>query len=269
MYTKILAPSDISKIKLVRALNGKSEKCESVKARTGADIVFNGSAYNMTTYAIDGALTVDGVVYGTGRVGLGFSFNGNKYAWSYLNNAKYPDFVGGFGLLVHNGAKKIVNPKNDRDARTALGITADNRLIIMVIGENSPDMCSTDTLADKMLAVGAVNAINLDGGGSSQVIAPDCTIDSARNVNNYICIWLNKPIVPAQPSTDTLTAKATAKVQTLGSDGKPEYGRYIAIGDVCTIHSTITPGLLIKIEYPTSAGKRTAYVRSLDNFLKV
>lgn len=266
MYTKVLKPTEISKIKLVRALNGKTEACASVKSRTGADIVLNAAAYNMTNFQVDGALTIDNKAYGTGRAGLGFAFKDNIYKWNYLNGLKYPDFIGGFGLLLQNGEVKITNPMPDKNGRTALGITADGELVIMVIGKEDFNACNTDELAQKMRQLNCVNAINLDGSYSSQVIAPNHTIASARAVNNYICIWLNKSqTAPVAPQA-MYSAKCTQKVQTLGPDGKAEDGRYIAIGDLCKIYTSILPGLLIKVDYPTSSGMRTAYVKTLEYF---
>ena len=59
---------------------------------------------------------------------------------------------------------------SDRHPRTAVGITADKDVIVMVIDGRLPEHSNGMTLYDiavQMQALGAVNAINLDGGGSS------------------------------------------------------------------------------------------------------
>jgi nucleoid-associated protein YgaU len=38
--------------------------------------------------------------------------------------------------------------------------------------------------------LGCVNAINLDGGGSSQYVSPKKTFNSGRKVDGFICIWV-------------------------------------------------------------------------------
>ena len=59
---------------------------------------------------------------------------------------------------------------SDRHPRTAVGMTADKDVIVMVIDGRLPPHSNGMTLYDiavQMKALGAVNAINLDGGGSS------------------------------------------------------------------------------------------------------
>ncbi|MEG1778179.1 MAG: hypothetical protein RR209_04290 [Angelakisella sp.] len=57
------------------------------------------------------------------------------------------------------------------------------------------------------------------------------------------------------------------RVQTLDKNGAIEKGRYIDKGDICTVWG-ITQNLLVEISYPTSGGVRTAYIKSLEDFLQ-
>ena len=66
-----------------------------------------------------------------------------------------------------------------RQPRTAAGITADNRLILIVCdGRNMRGSAgfTLPELADKLISLGAVNALNFDGGGSSEMVGKDGTV---------------------------------------------------------------------------------------------
>lgn len=86
--------------------------------------------------------------------------------------------IGGIIVLVHEG--KIVNSYTEEmfgvsptsnAPRTAIGVTADNRLVLLVCeGRNMTAGVAgftTDKLAAIMKRLGCVEALNLDGGGSS------------------------------------------------------------------------------------------------------
>ena len=87
--------------------------------------------------------------------------------------------VGGGPVLLQKGAVAISNNEewkfagkaiNDRHPRTAMGYTADGRLIILVVQGRSPGIAegaSLIHLANMLREIGCVEAINLDGGGSS------------------------------------------------------------------------------------------------------
>ncbi|MEO5650249.1 MAG: phosphodiester glycosidase family protein [Ginsengibacter sp.] len=86
--------------------------------------------------------------------------------------------VGGGPVLVQNGEIKITNNEemkfsgkaiNDRHPRTAIGYTKDNQLIILVCeGRSETAAGLTLTQEAKILKdLGCVEALNLDGGGSS------------------------------------------------------------------------------------------------------
>jgi exopolysaccharide biosynthesis protein len=86
--------------------------------------------------------------------------------------------IGGGPVLVQNGAIRITNNEelkfggnavNDKHPRTAMGYTADGRLIILAVeGRNKAASGATLTqLAGLLQNLGCVEALNLDGGGSS------------------------------------------------------------------------------------------------------
>jgi len=87
--------------------------------------------------------------------------------------------VGGGPVLVQNGEIKITNNEelkfagkaiNDKHPRTAMGYTRDHKLIILVIEGRHPGMAEGATLiqeAQLLKDLGCLEALNLDGGGSS------------------------------------------------------------------------------------------------------
>ncbi len=87
--------------------------------------------------------------------------------------------VGGGPVLLQNGEIKITNNEelkfagkaiNDKHPRTAMGYTRDQKLIILVIGGRHPGSAEGATLvqeAQLLKELGCVEALNLDGGGSS------------------------------------------------------------------------------------------------------
>jgi exopolysaccharide biosynthesis protein len=96
-----------------------------------------------------------------------------------LKKWKMKTAVGGGPVLLQNGVIKITNNEelkfagkaiNDKHPRTCMGYTKDNKLIVLVIEGRFPGKAEGATLEQeaKMLKdIGCVEAINLDGGGSS------------------------------------------------------------------------------------------------------
>ncbi len=89
--------------------------------------------------------------------------------------------IGGGPMLVYNGVnvaaentkKEVLTYIAGRNPRTAIGFTADNKLVLLVCdGRNKQGSVGFTfvELADKMLALGCTYAVNLDGGGSSTFV---------------------------------------------------------------------------------------------------
>lgn len=87
--------------------------------------------------------------------------------------------VGGGPVLIQNGQIKITNEEelkftgkaiNDKHPRTCMGYTSDGYLIVMVIQGRFPGIADGATLEEEaklLIGLGCVEALNLDGGGSS------------------------------------------------------------------------------------------------------
>jgi hypothetical protein len=86
--------------------------------------------------------------------------------------------IGGGPVLVKDGLVNVTNkeeqmfPNGDKDKhpRTAMGYTSNNKLIILVIQGRFPGVAEGATLEEEakiFVDLGCVEALNLDGGGSS------------------------------------------------------------------------------------------------------
>jgi len=101
-----------------------------------------------------------------------FYIKNNK---AYVSNVRQFHHNEHIEFAVQSGPRLIVNGKipplkPGRAERSSLGITKDGRIIIMIT-DNTP--LSTTELAQFMKAepLGCLNALNLDGGSSSQLHA--------------------------------------------------------------------------------------------------
>ena len=95
--------------------------------------------------------------------------------------------IGGGPVLLHNDTIRITNNEerlfagkaiHDRHPRTAAGYTNDGRLILLVVQGRTPGLAagaSLTQLARMLQQLGCVEALNLDGGGSS------CLLINGRN----------------------------------------------------------------------------------------
>ncbi|RKD32314.1 phosphodiester glycosidase family protein [Thermohalobacter berrensis] len=96
--------------------------------------------------------------------------------------------IGGGTFLVKDGEKTdfTLNVKG-KHPRTALGITKDRDELIMVTidgRDTSFKGVELDTLAEIMIDLGAYEAINLDGGGSTTMVVSPNGVDSPQVVNH-------------------------------------------------------------------------------------
>lgn len=114
------------------------------------------------------------------------SFNGaidgnlDKMRWiQTFRKWKMRTAIGGGPVLVQNGKLEITNEQelkftgkaiNDKHPRTCMGYTNDGYIIIMVIQGRLPGIAEGATLEQEarlLIDLGCVEALNLDGGGSS------------------------------------------------------------------------------------------------------
>lgn len=109
--------------------------------------------------------------------------------------------------------------------RTAIGVTADGRTIPWCALDGSAEACTPEQLRDKMLALGCVSALMLDGGISSRGIFPNGVIPANRNrpfLHNYIALWLDdEPEEPVEdPQCPYMEPKANIRWGSIGNGAK-------------------------------------------------
>lgn len=260
----MIAAIPFDKIKKIGVyLNSGKKTMAQIKIATGADYVLNGTLFNMTAFTPANWLVVNGNTLSQLGNPFGYAMSDDKITFCYANQAGGTDFVGSYPLLIRNGkidSEGVPAGLGGKRARSAMGLTKDS--VVLFCAPESEGL-TLSALASKMLAIGCENAINFDGGASSQCDFRGLRVTSSRIVLDYVCIWLKEE---KQTGGKFLNAICTKKTSTLTAQGKTEIGRYIAKGDKCVINGVINDKLLIEISYPTSAGMRKAYIKSLENF---
>lgn len=196
-----LKKEDILRVEYIHGLE-PAEKIENAYKRIGCDIIINANFFAMNTGAPVGKLWDEGVKlseYGLSEYGYGF--NGKDLpVFDKMNSKKNKDFVGGHPSLLVNGKTHIDTTENGFSAtstqkrgRTCIGDTADNKFVIRCIPDTIKyTRYNISGMARVMKNNGCINAVNLDGGGSTQFITPWGKYISGRAVDGFICVWLNK-----------------------------------------------------------------------------
>ncbi|MBE6933611.1 MAG: hypothetical protein E7462_00935 [Ruminococcaceae bacterium] len=145
----------------------------------------NADGYNMSTGEPGGLLIMNGkewhAIDSGGFFGItkdGKAVIGNRDEYNNIYRGQLTDAVGGFGtMLIDNGeiaVSKTDNYYTSRAPRTAVGITKTGKVVLMVLdGRQEPYSCggSMQEIAQIMFEAGCVEAVNLDGGGSTTFVA--------------------------------------------------------------------------------------------------
>lgn len=205
---KINQKTEIERIGYYYAKNG-SEDVKSAKKNLkklygrDPDIVGNAELFNFTTRRAASDVVAGGEAHRLTE-GYGFAFPENKKAvFSYKNNVNAPDYIGAYPVLVRNGKEEAQNPAGITGSRgrTALGLDKNNEnLYVMFVPDNKG--ATLWEIRSKFVAEGAENAINLDGGGSTQGITPNGDYLSKRKVRGFFYIYLKKAKEKETPKTE-------------------------------------------------------------------
>jgi len=140
----------------------------------------------------------------------------------------WTEYIGAVGAgprLLRDGEVEITadaeripgDIRNGRAARTALGLTADGRMLLLVAEAPKPfDTGMTlEEIANLLKAHGALQAINLDGGGSSNLAIGATTVNYPPNtwirpVADGILVFDDR-VKPTPPTTAPASEVTTAK----------------------------------------------------------
>lgn len=144
-------------------------------------VATNGSGYNMSTGEPSGLLVMGGVEYhainSSGFVGVlknGKPVIGTTEEYKTIYKDQVAEGIAVFGYTLVKDGKLVNNAGNTRASRTAIGITKTGKIVMMVLdGRQEPFSCggTINEIAQIMLDAGCVDAVNLDGGGSTTYVA--------------------------------------------------------------------------------------------------
>lgn len=198
-----LKPTDIKKIEYVHGLQ-PTERIDAAYKRIGCDIITNANFFGMSGGIQTGHLADEGKILSEGFLSKwGFEFLGKtKAVFTHWNKRTGADFLGGYPCLVRDGKLAIDTTEAGFSAastaskykrgRTAIGIKADGAFVIRAVHDNdSANKITVPTLAQHMISLGCVDAVNLDGGGSSSWITPWGRYVATRPLDGFLAIWLN------------------------------------------------------------------------------
>ncbi len=158
----------------------------------------NGSGYNMQTGEPSGLLIMHGQQYHPidhngffGILNNGRAVIGTTDEYNGIYKGQVREAIAGFGTMLVKDGEIAITAESDyysnRASRTAVGITATGRVVFMVLdGRQEPRSCggSMIEIAQIMRNAGCVQAINLDGGGSTTFVAREAGSEELAVCNN-------------------------------------------------------------------------------------
>ncbi len=158
------------------------------------DYLFNAELFEFNSREAASDVVCGGKVHKLSE-NYGIAFPDNKKAvFCYKNNINARDYVGAYPVLIKNGIAESAEPGavSGSRGRTALGVDGAGNVYIALVPDGKNDMTISE-LRTALKSAGAHNAINLDGGGSTQFYAPGGKSHyTGRNLRGFIGIWLKK-----------------------------------------------------------------------------
>ncbi len=159
-------------------------------------VAINGDGFNTSTGKPGGLLVMEGVewhpVDGDGFFAIlkdGAAMIGTQAEYNTYKS-QIQEAIGAFGATLVKDGKIAVNKNSQyytsRASRTAIGIKADGSVVMMVLdGRQEPFSCggSMEEIAQIMYEAGCVNAVNLDGGGSTTYMSKPEGSDDIKVIN--------------------------------------------------------------------------------------
>ena len=151
-----------------------TEQAQDAETRRGVNVVgaVNGDFFDMSNGRPRGVLVMNSTVIQKSAYPC-FYIDSDNVPHIAESSANLPDnvkeAVGGAVILVSDG-KAVNTSDTSTNPRTCIGIKADNTVVIyMVDGRQAPLSVGMnyEELAQTMIDLGCVTALNLDGGGSS------------------------------------------------------------------------------------------------------
>ena len=190
IFARVAIPSNSSSIPVGAWPRQTLTKMASYIEEDGASVVamVNADFWNTKTYTPRGPVHCDGFIMNTK-----FEPSGNKQGISFVScssedkmsidySASYTSAsfdlpnVTGSGLMLVMDGKQVDNsswPADDRHPRTAIGYSKDGFVFFFCVDgrdEGVSDGMTYDDMGSIFEAIGCERAVNLDGGGSTQML---------------------------------------------------------------------------------------------------
>lgn len=165
--------------------NSKRKPLAQVKRESGCSHIINGYLFNGSFQPV-GWTVIDGKVISRDAYqdwGISIGSDGKPQMLTDRGGS----FLSGVPLLK-NGAKleRSLTPDVARSAaRTAVGWMPDGRICLWC----DKTSLTREQLQNKLLGLGVVDALMLDGGGSTQGIFPGGKVTSTRKVPTLLLFW--------------------------------------------------------------------------------
>lgn len=177
-------------------VNSQKKTAAQVKSLTGANIVINCWLYNMKTFKANCDVKVDGAVLSDDQYkywGYGFNANDSRMTMSNDINA-WENYFSCVGMLKDGKKLQMYydSAVGRSCERSAVGFKADGSIVVLC----DHSKMTVPEVQEKMLSLGCVDAINMDGGGSAQCASDYGNLTSSRRVHGYLCIWVEEDEIP-------------------------------------------------------------------------
>lgn len=235
----------LNSIEKIAVLFGNGQSMAQVKG--DADFIMNGGYYDMTTGKPVCHLKANGTVYAKpGWNDWGYTWDSNDIRLAVVPDDCGKNYITATKLLAGSLGPTDKLTYNDDVAgarqRTAMALTEDSLILYCSDTPTTPE-----TLRDELVSMGAVSALMLDGGGSSQCDFQGDCIYSSRRVNNYIAVWLKK-----SKKSETESQKGGEKVKVVLDPGH----------GVETAGKRSPDGTYLEHEFALDMAKRIKYILS-------
>lgn len=179
-----------------------------VQKEIDADVICNFQMFTIATREANYVLRVDGKLIGWDGCnywGIGWNKGDKTFTYDYAQNMeKYDNFAGCVPILrdgkivQHVPGETYPTAIGGRRGHTVIGTKADGSIVIHCWKDGSAEACRIEDLGQKMLDLGCTNAINFDGGGSTQLICPDGKVTTPRAIYNFLWFKEDKPENPTE-----------------------------------------------------------------------
>ena len=213
------------------------EQANAATAKRGYNVVVsqNAAYYNVTTGQPTGAFVMEGVNINGDSMGNQTEFFAQMDDGTYMIGkrgtfSQYSEHVveaiGGYKLLVWDGAVVAGLNAVDKYPRSTIGVTAEGDVITMMADGNQKPTSAGLTYAEQaqlMLELGCVAAVELDGGGSA-TYASKYEGETEITVRNNCC----DGTVRSVSNTFMIISTAVADGQFDHANLSTEYAYYVA-----------------------------------------